>query len=133
MLYTLCRPLLRTAVLRTTTGNWALRQPTAFKLARPVPKIITGPMLTRFVASSVSGKPGSQTLEHAAENIKEELGNSAADLAKVIAASNVTQNPVDSKGAESFVCGFPSCKFKYNRLYCSLGSLEIFGMRCLRL
>lgn len=47
----------------------------------------------RGVASQVSGKPGSQTFEHAATNVKEELGNSAAELAKSIAGAN---NPVDS-------------------------------------
>jgi hypothetical protein len=59
--------------------------------------------LARPVASSVSGKPGSQSLEHAATNIKEEVGNSAADLAKVIAACNVTQDSVGPTGSESFV------------------------------
>ncbi|KAF8623333.1 hypothetical protein AX15_006410 [Amanita polypyramis BW_CC] len=107
MLYTLCRPLLRTAAPRiSTTGIWALRQPAAFKPACPTPNTLvrlTGPILARSVASSVSGKPGSQTLEHAAKNIKEEMGNSAADLAKIIAASNVTRDPLGSKDAESFL------------------------------
>jgi len=43
----------------------------------------------RGVASSVSGRPGSQTIGHAALNIKEEVGNSATDAAKVIAGANV--------------------------------------------
>ena len=64
-------------------------------------------LLTRTVANSVSGRPGSQTLEHAATNIKEEVGNSAADLAKVIAACNVTRDAVGPTGAESFVCVHP--------------------------
>lgn len=35
-------------------------------------------IVVRSVASSVSGRPGSQTVGHAATNIKEEVGNSAA-------------------------------------------------------
>jgi len=48
----------------------------------------------RAVASSVSGRPASQTIEHAALNVKEELGNSAFDLAKSIAGGNMTQDAV---------------------------------------
>jgi len=51
----------------------------------------------------VSMRPGSQSLEHAATNVKEELGNSATDLAKVIAAANVAGNSVVDSSAESFV------------------------------
>ncbi|KAF8516761.1 hypothetical protein JB92DRAFT_2908968 [Gautieria morchelliformis] len=41
----------------------------------------------RSVASSVSHRPGSQTLPHALQNIKEETGNSATDLAKTISGN----------------------------------------------
>jgi len=41
-------------------------------------------ILVRTVASSVSGRPGSQSLPHAAENVKEELGNSVRDLAETL-------------------------------------------------
>jgi len=58
---------------------------------------------TRPVASLVSGRPGSQTLDHAALNVKEELGNSAADLAKVIAGANVTDSSVSNSSEDSFV------------------------------
>lgn len=44
-------------------------------------------IFTRTVASTVSNKPGSQTLPHAAQNIKEETGNSATDFAKTIAGN----------------------------------------------
>ncbi|KAF8582289.1 hypothetical protein K439DRAFT_159477 [Ramaria rubella] len=44
-------------------------------------------LVTRSVASSVSNKPGSQTFPHAAQNIREETGNSAKDLAKTIAGN----------------------------------------------
>ncbi|KAH7107582.1 hypothetical protein BKA62DRAFT_610808 [Auriculariales sp. MPI-PUGE-AT-0066] len=36
----------------------------------------------RGAASSVSARPGSQTLPHAAQNVKEEVGNTASDLAR---------------------------------------------------
>jgi hypothetical protein len=48
------------------------------------------------VATSVSGKPASQTAEHAAQNIKEEVGNTASDIAKRIAGGNFTQDSVSS-------------------------------------
>ncbi|TFK54633.1 hypothetical protein OE88DRAFT_1653042 [Heliocybe sulcata] len=51
------------------------------------------PLAARGVASSVSGRPGSQSVGHAAQNVKEELGNSAADLARSIAGGNL---PVDT-------------------------------------
>jgi len=51
----------------------------------------------------VSGRPGSQTLEHAATNVKEELGNSASDLAKVIAGANVTQDAIADSSEDSFL------------------------------
>lgn len=92
---TILRSLLRSPALRSTP--LALRRP----LAQPV--VLRSTLLhARTVASSVSGKPGSQTFEHAALNIKEEIGNSATDLAKVIAAANVTQDAVSPTGA-SFV------------------------------
>ncbi|KAI0784416.1 hypothetical protein C8Q75DRAFT_724474 [Abortiporus biennis] len=46
-------------------------------------------IVVRGAASQVSGRPGSQSFEHAATNIKEEVGNSTADLAQAIAGGNV--------------------------------------------
>lgn len=63
----------------------------------------------RGVASSVSGRPGSQTLEHAATNIKEEVGNSTADLAKTIAGGNYYSDAV-SPNKETFVCAVDTCR-----------------------
>ncbi|KAI0093888.1 hypothetical protein BDY19DRAFT_856702, partial [Irpex rosettiformis] len=54
-------------------------------------------LIVRGAASSVSGRPGSQTLEHAAENIREEVGNSTADLAKTIAGGNYYSDTVKPK------------------------------------
>ncbi|KAJ7143112.1 hypothetical protein C8R43DRAFT_1130901 [Mycena crocata] len=57
---------------------------------RLAPVISNSPFLhARFEASHVGLRPGSQSLSHAKQNIKEEAGNSAKDLAKAIAGSNV--------------------------------------------
>ena len=57
---------------------------------------------TRFAASSVSGRPGSQSVEHATQNVKEEVGNSLTDWARSIAGGVFTVNTVKPK-ADSFV------------------------------
>ncbi|EJD53104.1 hypothetical protein AURDEDRAFT_54788 [Auricularia subglabra TFB-10046 SS5] len=59
------RPLVRSAGLRAAPASLVLQR--------------------RHVASTVSGRPASQSLPHAAQNIKEEVGNSAADLARSLA------------------------------------------------
>ncbi|KAF8630436.1 hypothetical protein AX17_005413 [Amanita inopinata Kibby_2008] len=104
-MYSVFRPMLRSAALKSNTMAFGtLRRPVLLKpTPRPTVLKLTGPFLTRPIASSVSGKPGSQSLEHAATNIKEEVGNSAADLAKIIAGSNITKDSVDPTGAESFL------------------------------
>ncbi|KAH8099568.1 hypothetical protein BXZ70DRAFT_942344 [Cristinia sonorae] len=58
----------------------------------PVPRFtpLRSQLIVRGVASQVSGRPGSQTFEHATTNIKEEVGNSTADLAKSIAGGMCT-------------------------------------------
>ncbi|KZT27332.1 hypothetical protein NEOLEDRAFT_1130863 [Neolentinus lepideus HHB14362 ss-1] len=55
---------------------------------------LTATVQARGVASSVSGRPGSQSVGHAAQNVREELGNSAADLARSIAGGNMTSDNV---------------------------------------
>ncbi|KAI0807929.1 hypothetical protein C8Q74DRAFT_1230093 [Fomes fomentarius] len=64
-------------------------------LAR-TPTLLNKQLLARGAASSVSGRPGSQTVGHAARNIREEVGQSAADLAKSIAGGNVFVDNVES-------------------------------------
>ncbi|KAH9928486.1 uncharacterized protein BXZ73DRAFT_90560 [Epithele typhae] len=92
MLSTAFAPALRRApfALRrpfsSTTSASSLLKTTA--LTRPLPATLRSQLLARGAASSVSGQPGSQTLGHAAQNIREELGHSASDLAKTIAAGN---------------------------------------------
>lgn len=106
---TFLRPTLRTTnILRRTSIPFRLGCQSPTPLARPaglcLPKFallaaakpVPAGMqwqARRTVASQVSNRPGSQSLEHAATNIKEEMGNSASDLAKTIAAAN---NPTDS-------------------------------------
>jgi hypothetical protein len=77
----------------TTTTTTAIAFRNIALTARPHTLRIAFPHI-RTAASSVSGRPGSQTIEHAATNIKEEVGNSAADLAKRIAAANMTSDAV---------------------------------------
>jgi hypothetical protein len=90
----LFRPILRSIVVRNT--------PLAIRTtSRPIRLGVLLHWQARTVASSVSTRPASQTLEHAATNVKEELGNSAADLAKIISGANVTTDSVSD--TESFV------------------------------
>jgi hypothetical protein len=95
LLNTLRSPLRTTAPTLLRRGLATTAPPLRFKQALPRLSPPT-PMrlIARGAASSVSGRPGSQTLGHAAENIKEEVGNSTADLAKVIAGSNYTSDTV---------------------------------------
>ena len=65
---------------------------TAHTLNRRSPFPLKLHFQARGVASSVSGRPASQTPQHAATNIKEEVGNAASGLAKSIAGANL---PVD--------------------------------------
>ncbi|KAH7909853.1 hypothetical protein BJ138DRAFT_1154252 [Hygrophoropsis aurantiaca] len=78
--------LSRTAAFRR--APLALRRPSPILLNRPT-SINLAQVHARFVASSVSGRPGSQTIQHARQNVKEEVGNSAADWARSIAAGGV--------------------------------------------
>lgn len=94
----LVRPILRSIIVRNTPLAILRHTP----IARPNRLGITATLFhARTVASSVSMRPASQTLEHAATNVKEELGNSAADLAKVISGANMTTDSVSD--TESFV------------------------------
>jgi len=94
-------PLARSGFLRRAPiilrGPHARYQPSLTSIQRPAL------LQARFAASSVSNKPGSQTLEHAALNVKEEVGNSAADWAKTIAAGNFTQDTVKVDTDPTFI------------------------------
>jgi hypothetical protein len=59
----------------------------------------------RGVASMVSGRPASQTISQATVNVREEVGNSASDWAKVIAGGNLTEDAVKAN-RRTFVSGY---------------------------
>jgi hypothetical protein len=58
----------------------------------------------RGEASKVSGRPASQTISQATVNVREEVGNSATDWAKVIAGGNFTDDAVKAD-RRTFVSG----------------------------
>ncbi|KAF8077665.1 hypothetical protein FPV67DRAFT_1647796 [Lyophyllum atratum] len=93
---TLFRPFTRTAAFRNT--------PLIFRRQNLRPILLNSTLLhRRTVASSVSNRPASQSLEHAVTNIKEEVGNSATDLAKAIAGANVMHDTVSDDSSTSFL------------------------------
>jgi len=59
--------------------------------------------LRRPVATSVGSRPASQNLKHAALNIREEVGNSAADAARSIAGGNMATDYVPPDKQSSFL------------------------------
>jgi len=98
------------SIARTSVLRYQLQKPLLVVSAIPArlsPNRGTGNFTlapqNRHVASSVSGRPGSQTLPHAAQNVKEEAGNSAADLAKAIAGGTLNVGDVASKATDSFL------------------------------
>ena len=97
------RPLLRATVHRPSAPRGHL---TPLAPLRPYPshivKITNGFQQHRAVASQVSGRPGSQTISQAAINVREEVGNSTTDWAKVIAGGNFTDDTV-KPDRETFV------------------------------
>lgn len=96
----------RSSLLRGAPFVTRSYHPTKFTPLKLQP--LRNPILSRTVASSVSGRPGSQTLGHAALNIKEEVGNSAIDAAKTIAGGNLEVDYLPTDGKKpSFVCSNP--------------------------
>ena len=82
-------------------------------ITRVSPLSLRNQLIIRGAASSVSGRPGSQTLGHAAENIREEVGQSAADLAKSIAGGNVFVDNVEPT-QQTFVRPFSIRAYPYS-------------------
>ncbi|RDB22117.1 hypothetical protein Hypma_010607 [Hypsizygus marmoreus] len=119
---TLLRPIARTSIFRNAP----------LSLCRPVattrPVLLNSTILhKRTVASVVTNKPASQTFEHAATNIKEEVGNSAADLAKVIAGATPTSGPIVSDNFIGITKGIASDVPKPVLLFGLLGGLPYVG------
>ncbi|KAI0062223.1 hypothetical protein BV25DRAFT_1907609 [Artomyces pyxidatus] len=76
----------------------------------------------RGVASSVSGRPGSQTIEHAALNVREEVGNSTVDWAKSIAGGNLNVDAVQND-RETFLGITSAVAYSVPRPYVVFGLL----------
>ena len=89
-------PALRRApiALRRPFSSSSLLRPTSSAPHTPL-SLLRSQLIVRGAASTVSGRPGSQTVGHAAQNIREEVGQSAADLAKAIAGGNVFADNVE--------------------------------------
>jgi len=98
-------PLLRTTAFRPSAPHARLAPLASL---RPYPsqivRITSGFQQHRAVASHVAGRPGSQTISQAAVNVREEVGNSTTDWAKVIAGGNFTADAV-KPDRETFVSG----------------------------
>ena len=62
----------------------------------------------RNEATAVTGRPASQTIEQAALNVKEEVGNSARDIAKSIAGSPITAETTAPAGKDESFVGYRS-------------------------
>ena len=86
----------------TATARALQLQTRSQRLGSP---LATVPVLPhrRTVASSVGSRPASQNLKHAALNIREEVGNSAADAARSIAGGNMATDYVPPEKQSSFV------------------------------
>ena len=102
---TLFSPFSRAATLRR--ASLAVRRPPQLqdpsRFAARSTSINVAQVHARFAASSVSGRPGSQSIEHARQNVKEEVGNSMTDWARSIAGGVFTVDSV-KPSKDSFVC-----------------------------
>jgi hypothetical protein len=98
------RPVVRTTVLSRSLPHTQLA-PLAHIRSQPL-QILRIPdafQQHRAVASHVSGRLASQTISQAALNVREEVGNSTTDWAKVIAGGNYTSDTVKTSDRETFV------------------------------
>lgn len=89
------RPVLRATGLSRYAAHNHLA-PFTFVHLKPshVFRLANGLQQHRAVASLVSARPASQTISQAALNVREEVGNSTTDWAKVIAGGNVNADTV---------------------------------------
>lgn len=85
-------PLLRRSMLSSTLRSARLSAPSQL-------------LLRRTVANTTSNRPGSQSLNQAALNVKEETGNLASDAAKTIAGANMADHSAGVGTKGSFVRG----------------------------
>jgi len=89
-------PVVRTTILRRSLVPHTHLAPLAYIRSQPsqILRIANAFQQHRAVASHVSGRPASQTISQAALNVREEVGNSTTDWAKVIAGGNYTSDTV---------------------------------------
>lgn len=101
------RPAFRTTVLLRSLPHAHLA-PLASIRSHPshIFRIANAFQQHRAVASHVAGRPASQTISQAALNVREEVGNSTTDWAKVIAGGNFTSDAVKTADRDTFVSGF---------------------------
>jgi hypothetical protein len=101
------RPVFRATALRRRAPHSHLAPSTLVRLQLQ-PSHIFRPAKAfqqqRGEASMVSGRPASQTISQATVNVREEVGNSASDWAKVIAGGNFTEDAVKTD-RRTFVSG----------------------------
>ena len=104
------RPVFRAAAFRRSGPHSYLAPLT---LARLQPshtlKLTNAFQQQRGEASNVSGRPASQTISQATVNVREEVGNSTTDWAKVIAGGNFTDDAVKAD-RRTFVSDHPDRK-----------------------
>lgn len=124
-------PALRRApfALRRPFSSSSLLRPASSTLRTPL-SLLRNQLIVRGAASNVSGRPGSQTVGHAAQNIREEVGGSAADLAKAIAGGNVFADGVEPTQQTFVRRGCLVLLRGPDRLYASSGSRTPSPMRC---
>ena len=99
------RPVLRTTALSRSLPQTHLHlAPLTYIRSQPsqILRIANAFQQHRAVASHVSGRPASQTISQAILNVREEVGNSTTDWAKVIAGGNYTSDTVKTD-RETFV------------------------------
>jgi hypothetical protein len=99
------RPVFRATALRRCAPYSHLAPSTLVRVQPShILKLANAFQQQRGEASRVSGRPASQTFSQATLNVREEVGNSATDWAKVIAGGNVTDDAVKTD-KHTFVSG----------------------------
>ncbi|KAH9043370.1 hypothetical protein EDB85DRAFT_941352 [Lactarius pseudohatsudake] len=89
------RPVFKATALRRCVPHSHLAPSTLVRLQPPhILKHANAFQQQRGEASKVSGRPASQTISQATINVREEVGNSATDWAKVIAGANFTDDAI---------------------------------------
>ncbi|KAI9508451.1 hypothetical protein F5148DRAFT_1196222 [Russula earlei] len=98
------RPVLRTQLLaRSVPQAHLVPLATLRSHHSPIIRSTNAFQQHRAVASHVSGRPASQTISQAAVNVREEVGNSTTDWAKVIAGKDIRADDSVKPSRETFL------------------------------